>query len=378
MLYTRTMRLVAQVKLLPRPDQAAVLRQTLKVANAACDYISGEAWDRRVFGQFALHRLTYHQVRERFALSAQVTVRCIAKVCDAYKLDRRARRTFRPTGSIAYDSRILRWKVAASEVSIWTVAGRQTIPFVCGERQRALLATQQGESDLALVKGKWYLFATCNVEEPEPRDVSGVLGCDLGIVNILTDSDGTVYSGKAVEESRRTFAHHRRNLQRKSTHPARRKLKKIRGKQARYQKDMNHRISKAVVQNAEDTHRAIAIEELGGIRDRVTVRRRQRAQLANWSFAQLRGYLSYKAKRAGIALVAVDPRNTSRQCPVCGHIEKANRSSQSVFLCRSCGHAGLADHIAAQNIAFRARAAVNLPMVPTYALAYASGTSSRL
>jgi hypothetical protein len=46
----------------------------------------------------------------------------------------------------------------------------------------------------------------------------------------------------------------------------------------------------------------------------------------------------------------VDPANTSRTCPVCGHVDKRNRRSQSEFRCRRCGHAGPADVIAARNI----------------------------
>src|SRR5712691_7295541 len=101
------MRLTIQLKLLPTPEQADALTRTLETANAACDYISQVAWDARTFGQFPIHRLTYQAVRETFHLAAQLTVRCIAKVADAYKLDRKSLRTFQPLGAVAYDNRIL-------------------------------------------------------------------------------------------------------------------------------------------------------------------------------------------------------------------------------------------------------------------------------
>jgi len=107
------------------------------------------------------------------------------------------------------------------------------------------------------------------VEASQTKSVTDVLGLDLGLVNIAADSDGIMYSGEAIETKRRIYAHRRRNLQRKNTKAAKRKLKKISGKQARYQKDTNHLISKRIVQNAQDTGRAIALEDLGGIRDRV-------------------------------------------------------------------------------------------------------------
>jgi len=144
------------------------LRQTLEQANDACNYLSERAWDAKVFRQFALHRLTYYDVRNKFPeLSAQMVVRCTGKVSAAYKLGKKTKRTFAPLGSIAYDERILRWYVSQSLVSIWTIAGRQRIPFVCGERQRQLLARQHGESDLVLRQGRWYLFAVCDLDDPD-------------------------------------------------------------------------------------------------------------------------------------------------------------------------------------------------------------------
>ena len=179
--------------------------------NAACNYISQVAWQTKTFRQFAIHKLTYQAVRETFHLAAQLAVRCIAKVADAYKLDRKTQRTFQPHGAVPYDDRILSYNLKGSEVSIWTLDGRQAITFVCGDRQRELLATQRGETDLALVCGKWYLFVACEVEIPEPIDAEGVLGVDLGIVNLATDSDGEAFSGQHIER-RRQWYHGRRSL----------------------------------------------------------------------------------------------------------------------------------------------------------------------
>ncbi len=366
------MKLTAKVKLLHDPDQAAALKATMVIANRACDYISDQAWEHKTFRQFPLHKLTYHDVREKFSLTAQVVVRCISKVADAYKLDNRTKRTFRPLGAITFDNRILSYRMETFEVSIWTIAGRLRIPFVCGERQRELLQGQRGESDLVYINDQFYLFATCDVEEPVPIDVEDVLGVDLGIVNLASDSDGENFSGERVERNRRKYEHRRRNLQRKGTKSAKRKLRKLSGRQTRFQTDTNHTISKRLVQKAQDTHRGIALEDLKGIRE-APVRRKQRGKHSNWSFFQLRSFIEYKAQRAGIPVFPVDPRNTSRTCPVCGHIDKANRPTQARFSCVSCGFSGPADTVAARNI--RVRAVVDRPMVsnPT-----GSGTSRLL
>jgi len=133
------MKLIAQIKLLPTPEQAQALRQTLEVANTACNYISNQAWDNQTFRQFSLHRLTYYAVKEMFQLAAQMVVRCVSKVADAYKLDHKEKRAFKPYGAIAFDNRILTWHLENKFVSIWTVAGRASIPFTCGKRQAELL-----------------------------------------------------------------------------------------------------------------------------------------------------------------------------------------------------------------------------------------------
>lgn len=342
------------MKLLPTPEQADALRRTLEAANAACNYISQVAWEARTFRQFAIHRLTYGAVRETFNLAAQLAVRCIGKVADAYKLDRNVQRSFAPHGAIPYDDRILSYALPDSLVSIWTLDGRQAIPFVCGERQRALLAHQRGETDLVLVNGEWYLFAVCEVETPKPIDVEGVLGVDLGVTNIATDSDGEVHSGKTIKNVRYRHRRLRNKLQKLGTLGSRRRLRKLAGQEHRFAKHVNHCLSKRIVAKAECTKRAIALEDLTHIRTQMKARRSQRATLHSWAFAQLRSFIAYKAQLRGVPIHFVDPRNTSRTCPACGCVDKANRKTQASFVCTSCGFAGPADVIAAGNISRRA------------------------
>lgn len=337
------------------------MKETLERANAACDAISAGAWENKVFKQYALHKLTYHEAKHELNLSAQVIVRCIAKVADAYKLDKETKRTFKRHGAIAFDDRILSWRTDRQVVSIWTVEGRTKMSYQCGERQKRLLESRIGETDLVYRKGNFYLLAVCEVPEPTPNDVDDVLGIDFGIIKLATDSDGQSYSGEKVEEKRQWYANRRATLQKVGTRSAKRTLKKMSGKQRRYQADVNHCISKQLVSQAQDTNRTIVIEELKHIRSRTTVRRSQRAKHHNWAFAQLRSFLSYKAQLGGVRVLAIDPRNTSRTCSACGHCEKANRKSQSEFVCKSCHHSANADMNAALNI--RSLGIVKLPMV---------------
>ncbi len=231
----------------------------------------------------------------------------------------------------------------------------------CGERQRQLLASRRGESDLAYVRGTWYLFTTCEIETPEPLDVDGTLGVDLGVTNIAVDSDGEVHSGQAIKNVRYRHRRLRKNLQRKGTKRSRARLKRLSGQEARFAKDVNHVLAKRMVAKAECTKRGIALEELTFIRTRIKARRSQRATLHSWAFAQLQAFIAYKAALAGVPVYLVDARNTSRTCPACGHCAKENRKTQAQFVCTSCCYAGNADVIAAINIG--RRAPVSVPYV---------------
>jgi IS605 OrfB family transposase len=363
-------KLIAQVKLLPTKEQAHTLKETLGLANAACNAISQTAWTHQIFGQYNLHKLAYADIRERSSLSAQIVVRCIAKVADAYKLDKETERRFKPFGAIAFDDRILSWKIERQIVSIWTVAGRQKISYACGERQKRLLESRIGETDLVYRKGNFYLLAVCEVPEPTPSDVDDVLGVDFGIIQIATDSDGETFSGADVEYVRQKQSSQRQILQHKASRQSqsgkrprsiRRLLDKLSGREQNFKKHTNHCISKRLVRKAQDSARGIAIEDLTHIRKRTRFRRSQRAKMSGWSFAQLRQFLTYKARLAGVQLTLVDPRNTSRTCNKCGYCAKENRKSQAEFVCQSCSHSLNADFNAAINIS--RVASVNAPQV---------------
>lgn len=358
------MKLVAAVKLVPSKSQALALAATLARCNEAATWLAQVGHDASVFRQFDLHKLAYTDIRSRFGLAAQMTVRTIAKVADAFKVNRDVAPVFRSDAAQPYDERILRFVKDGAAASIWTLEGRITVPCVMGEHQRRLFAFQKGEVDLCFVRGKWYLAATCDIPETTEFQAEDWLGVDLGIISLAVDSDGTVYTGADVERVRRHQQKRRSGLQKCGTKGAKRRLRKLAGKQARFQKHTNHCIAKAVVMDAERTSRGIALEELKGIRQRVTARSNQRARLGNWGFAQLGAFVSYKAKRAGVPVVFVDPRYTSRQCAACGCIDKKNRTNQATFRCVSCGHTANADSNAAINIRSRALAAQGAVMAP--------------
>ena len=127
------------------------------------------------------------------------------------------------------------------------------------------------------------------------------LGVDLGVVNIATDSDGNAYSGSHVRSMRHRHRKLRTKLQKKGTKAARRKLKRLSGKERRFATNTNHVISKQIVALAKGTGRGIALEDLSGIRERITARTgKQRYDLHSWAFFQLGQFILYKAIGKGV------------------------------------------------------------------------------
>src|SRR5712691_8871775 len=346
------MKLTLQLKLVPTPQQSTALLETMRAFNTAASYAAQVGFAAHVFTQQSIHVRCYRALRDRFGLSSQMAVRAIGKAVETFKRDKRVCPRFRPDGAMTYDERLLGWKGPA-HVSLLTLQGRQVVAMVYGTYQAGFLKRLQGQVDLVYRDGTFFLYATIEIPEDAPLQPTRFLGVDLGIANIATDSDGNAYTGEAMETVRQRHHTARQTYQATGTKSAKRRLKQMAGKQARFQRWANHGLAKRLVQYAKDTQAALALEDLTGIRDRMTVRVRQRAKQHNWSFRQLREFLAYKAQRAGISLVFVDPRNTSRTCSRCGFVDKKNRRSQAEFSCLQCGSEAHADLNAARNLATR-------------------------
>jgi putative transposase len=367
-------KIVVQVKLLPDVSEASALEATLRAVNEAANLVSAVAFGRRVFREYDLRKQVYGDLKAR-GLGAQAAQHVIKKTCHAYKTlkaniragnlgkpgsARRAKAeskpiTFRSDAAQPYDDRCLSWQLDTRTVSIWTTSGRlRGVRFTCSaDAIETLAAYRQGESDLVHRDGAWFLIATCDVPEPETREPAGFLGVDLGIVSIAATSDGQIMAGRTLNRYRRRQQNLRRKLQAKGTKSAKRLLKRRARREARFARDTNHCIAKKIVTEAERTCRGIALEDLTGIRDRARLRKPQRVTLNSWSFAQLGSFIGYKALRAGVPVVYVDPAWTSRTCADCGHADKRNRVTQARFTCRGCGVVAHADRNASRNIAAR-------------------------
>ncbi|MER6690618.1 RNA-guided endonuclease InsQ/TnpB family protein [Streptomyces minutiscleroticus] len=368
---------------MPDTVQVSALERTLTTVNDAANWVSAVAFERGVPREYELRKHTYGELKVR-GLGAQAAQHTIKKVRDAYtalKTDIRAgnlgkegskrRRkaeskpvAFRLEAAQPYDDRCLSWQYDRQTVFIRTVDGRmRNVPFVCSaDALKLLQAHRKGESDLIARDGVFYLVATCDVPEAERYEPDGFIGVDFGTANIATASTastGYLAAGRELNRYRKRQLALRAKLQKKRTKSAKRRLKARARKEARHAANQNHTISKTIVTEAERTGRGLALEELKGIRNRVRLRKPQRGALHSWAFAQLGDFIVYKARRAGVPLVFVDPAYTSQTCAECGHVGRRNRVDQGLFICRRCGVVAHADRNASHDIATRGESVWN-------------------
>lgn len=168
------MNLTAKLNLQATPEQAQALLGTLEAANKVCNEIGQQAWKKQVFTQSGLHRLVYNSIRVRHNLAAQMIVRAIARVANAYQKGQKHRVTFSHHDALAYDPPIVSFDLDTLKVSLWSVKNRLNIPFACSDRAMELLHGRRRESYLCYIDEQFYLFVSCEVETPDARDVEEI------------------------------------------------------------------------------------------------------------------------------------------------------------------------------------------------------------
>ena len=220
-----------------------------------------------------------------------------------------------------------------------------------------------GTGKLVSVKGEWYFHIpmTKHVDEEFSTDcVKHVVGIDRGLRFLLTsyDEKGRTHfvSGREVMRKRDSFQRVRDELQAKGTRSAKRVLARISGRENRWMADVNHRLSKALV-DEYGAGTLFVLEDLTGVSfsEKLLSNRPAdgRRDLRSWAFYQLEQFLSYKAVAAGSSVLKVDPAFTSQRCPKCGRIRKANRKhDRHEYVCDCCGYSSNDDRIGAMNIYF--------------------------
>ncbi|MBU4194913.1 MAG: transposase [Actinobacteria bacterium] len=347
--------------------------RTLERWLEALNFISRWAWKKKEFNYGKLQKALYRKVREKFGLKSQMTVNSFRQVSAGYRSTfanrrKKGRKPVRIPVEFKNDSLLLNyprdWKFKDGEtLSLNTLEGRKPVRFSCGGHQRKYLDNGWVIGSGRLVRrkrgrGKGLYFNISVTREFEVGDIEDratVVGVDLGINNIAvaksSNGEHRFFEGGETKNRKRMFERTRGSLQAKGTRSAKRTLKRLSGRERRFMADVNHRVSKELVEWVSTMEKPVmALENLEGIRERVNREsgKKTRKAVNRWAYHQLRTFIAYKANALGIPVVLVSPRNTSRECPRCGYTEKDNRKGRS-FKCLSCGYGNNSDLVAAGN-----------------------------
>jgi putative transposase len=358
-------------KLQPTDEQTTKMDALLKAFADGCNY-ANEVVKAGITSKTTIQSTVYHDIRARFGLSANQAVRVCARVGanrKAAKSKGEVVKDFKPT-SADYDARIFDFREKDGTVSLTLLKGRERIKVVLANYQMGKLKGRKPNS-AQLCKhrdGLYYIHIALTDTTPDPIKSDKVTGVDFGRRDIAVTSNGESFRGQEIQQVRDKFTRVRASLQKKASkgtrstcRRARNILKRLSGRERRYQAWLNHNISKKVIDTAKANKAIVAIEDLTGIRERTNQQPRnktERRRSNSWAFYQLRMFLAYKAAKAGVELVAVPPAYTSQTCHVCNHI---GLRSEKRFKCGNCGWHGDADLNGAINISKLGAAFVSQP-----------------
>lgn len=356
------MTVTAKLRLDVQEDQMTILDATMDAYRRACNMVAGYVYRTRDLKQFSINEELYYRLRTDYGLRSQMAQSVIKTVLARYKAisanqGRWIRPDFRkPQYDLVYNRD---YSLAGGLFSVNTLGGRVKLPYFEKGMEHYLDRSVWRFGTAKLVKrhGKYFLHVpvTRPVDELKPEEVRNVAGVDRGLRFLATayDSNGdTMFlSGNEVKQARAKYKQLRRELQRRGTPSARRRLKALGRRENRWMRDVNHRASKALVE-ANPAGTLFVLEDLTGVRRAAErVKRRNRYEQVSWAYYDFEQKLKYKAAMAGDAVVNVDPAYTSQTCPKCGHVERANRDKRRhVFHCKNCGYESNDDRVAAMNL----------------------------
>ena len=353
--------IVAKIKLYPSTEEQALLSKTMRIYSDACNLVSSDIFLTKELKQRKLHDALYRVIREEFNLASQMTASVILTTIARYKS---AKSNGHEWSRIEFNNPEcdLVWNRDYSIVngffSVNTIDGRKKIKYESkGMKQYFDGSWRFGTAKLVNKFNKWFLHIPMSKEFEilKESDVCNVVGIDLGINFLATsyDSKGKTefFSGKQVKAKRGQYKALRKDLQVKQTPSARKRLKQIGQRENRYVSDVNHQVTKALVnQNPKGT--LFVLEDLSGVRNATEkVRVRNRYVSVSWAFFQFRQMLEYKASLNGQNVIVVSPKYTSQTCPKCGHTHKSNRDKKNhKFCCKNCNYKSNDDRIGAMNL----------------------------
>jgi IS605 OrfB family transposase len=351
----------SKIQINPTDEQVEILTQTMIQIRKALNYISKYVYDNNCLKQAELNKATYTYLREKFGLKSQMAQSVMKTVIAKYKTNKSNGHDFTLVQfkNLEYDLVFNRdYSLKLGKFSINSLNGRLKIPYEAKGMEKYFDGSYSfGTAKLVYKYKKYFLHIpmTKEYQQTTPFKINKIVGIDLGINFVATTYDSfgktTFFSGKQVKQKRGHYKILRKNLQMRGTKSAKRRIKSIGSRENRWISDLNHSITKALV-DRYGANTLFVLEDLTGIRtstEKVNINNRYVS--VSWAFYQFRKYLEYKAQTNNSMVIAVNPKHTSQQCPKCGHIEKANRNKkQHIFCCKNCSYTSNDDRIGAMNL----------------------------
>ena len=356
------MTVTAKIQISVNADSKVLLDETMSVYSDACNFVSDYVFHTHDLKQLSLNKALYSTLREKFGLKSQMAQSVFKTVIARYKTILENQKEWiqpsfkKPQYDLVWNRD---YSLTQNCFSVNTLNGRVKLPYFSEGMSKYFDHTiyKFGTAKLINKHGKYFLHipVTYDVEESNISDICNVVGIDRGINFVVATYDSKhksgFISGKAIKQKRASYSKLRKELQMRQTPSSRRRLKAIGQRENRWMQDVNHQVSKALVEN-NPKHTLFVLEDLSGVRNATErVRTKNRYVSVSWSFYDLEQKLIYKAKQNQSTVIKVNPRYTSQCCPVCGHIEKANRDKKlHLFTCKNCGYKSNDDRIGAMNL----------------------------
>lgn len=351
-----------RLEIQPSTEVAAGFLKTRVQYAQAFDAVAEAGWKADRINGVELHKATYHKLRKQLDLPSQLVVSARMKAVEALKsaraLEKSGKKVSRPglkSPAVRFDARSYKLDWEKLVVKLTVIGGRVELPVRLSEYAAKFRGLKTASADLVYRKKRWFLHVVVEKEIAEVSATGHVVGVDRGIKRPAVTSDGQYFGKVRWRDIEERYVSLRRHLQAKGTKSAKRKLKLLGNRLGRFRRDCDHVLAKGLVASC-DPGDTLVFEDLTHIRDRVKARgSANRRRLHAWSFHRLEAIVAYKAALAQVLVAKVDPRDTSRHCPSCGHTVAENRVTQSVFLCVRCGFERNADLVGSWNIRDRHR-----------------------
>ena len=356
------MTVTAKIQISVSTDSKVLLDKTMSAYSDACNYVSAYVFRTHDLKQFSLNKALYSTLREKFGLKSQMAQSVFKTVIARYKTILENQKEWiqpifkKPQYDLVWNRD---YSLTQNCFSVNTLKGRVKLPYFAEGMSKYFnhAIYKFGTAKLVNKHGKYFLHipVTYDIEESNLSDICNVVGIDRGINFVVATYDSKhksdFVSGKAIKQKRAHYSKLRKELQMRQTPSARRRMKAMGQRENRWMQDVNHQVSKALVESTPK-HTLFVLEDLSDVRNATErVRTKDRYVSVSWSFYDLEQKLIYKAKQTQSTVIKVDPRYTSQCCPVCGHIEKGNRNKKiHLFTCKNCGYKSNDDRIGAMNL----------------------------